>query len=260
MVDDSSVKNRQSDSDKRRAGVLGRKKRKQKGSDHRRTITGRAGFKDSGLSPHGKKHSTAYQKGKKVEEGICRLADSKEYLAEVTYRDPHTRKRIRERKTVSRLDLARGRIRSRKTDADRREIRRDRKRGAPRPFVFCNAEGKPISGDIRGGFETSSKLAGIASHIRIHDLRHTFASHLIMAGKDIRTVARLLGHRDIRMTLRYAHPAPDHLQAAVDALTEQASNHQAQQSISRSWLSWCRKSDAAVTHTGFSCFLLIKPG
>ena len=71
---------------------------------------------------------------------------------------------------------------------------------------------------IRNGFEAAVKRAGIEKHIRFHDLRHTFASWLVMKGIDLRTVAKLVGHRDIRITMRYAHLAPEHLQAAVDAL------------------------------------------
>lgn len=48
-----------------------------------------------------------------------------------------------------------------------------------------------------------------------HVLRHTFASHFIMNGGDILTLQKILGHSDLRMTLRYAHLAPDHLNAAV---------------------------------------------
>jgi integrase len=55
-------------------------------------------------------------------------------------------------------------------------------------------------------------------NLRFHDLRHTFASYLAMGGFNLRTIQQLLGHRDLRMTSRYAHLSADHLQQAVNSL------------------------------------------
>jgi integrase len=51
-----------------------------------------------------------------------------------------------------------------------------------------------------------------------HDLRHDVASQLAMAGVPIRTIAQVLGHRKLEMTLRYAHLSPDHLREAMTVL------------------------------------------
>jgi site-specific recombinase XerD len=83
--------------------------------------------------------------------------------------------------------------------------------------VFPNAEGESVQGP-RGWFKRAVDRAGIHDYTW-HCNRHTFASKLVMAGVDLRTVGELLGHRSAQMTLRYAHLAPEHQASAVDRLT-----------------------------------------
>lgn len=61
------------------------------------------------------------------------------------------------------------------------------------------------------------RTAGIAD-VRLHDLRHTFASHAVMAGIPLPVVSRLLGHAQLRMTLRYAHVSDRETQAAAERI------------------------------------------
>ena len=53
-----------------------------------------------------------------------------------------------------------------------------------------------------------------------HDLRHTFASHCVMNGVDIPTLQKLLGHKTISMTMRYAHLSKGHLDSAMRIVGE----------------------------------------
>ena len=67
-------------------------------------------------------------------------------------------------------------------------------------------------GQIRTAFKTALARAGIKA-FRFHDLRHTAASHLLMRGATLPEVKEILGHSDIKMTMRYAHLSPAHLRA-----------------------------------------------
>jgi site-specific recombinase XerD len=81
----------------------------------------------------------------------------------------------------------------------------------------CRSTKDDAQRDWRRWLEDSAKAAGVQD-FHWHDLRHTFASRLVMAGVDIRTVQELLGHKSILMTMRYAHLSPDHRQAAVEKI------------------------------------------
>jgi integrase len=125
------------------------------------------------------------------------------------------------------VDLRHGFILLNKTkNGDRREIPindtlRNTLQGLTRridvSYVFYDpATGNPYK-DVKRSFKTALKKSKIQD-FHFHDTRHTFASHLVMAGVDITTVSRLLGHKSLTMTLRYAHLAPAHMQKAVNIL------------------------------------------
>lgn len=83
-------------------------------------------------------------------------------------------------------------------------------------WVFASGSGKRIS-TLQKGFVAACVRAGIED-FRIHDLRHTFASWLVMEGVSLYVVKDLLGHSSITVTERYAHLSPDHGRMAVQKL------------------------------------------
>nr|WP_230961474.1 site-specific integrase [Psychrosphaera haliotis] len=91
-----------------------------------------------------------------------------------------------------------------------------KKEGDTVEFVFENEPNRPLA-DFKKAWMNLLKDADI-NNFRFHDLRHHFASMLVMKSVDLNTVRELLGHSTIEMTLRYAHLAPDHKAAAIDLL------------------------------------------
>jgi integrase len=84
--------------------------------------------------------------------------------------------------------------------------------------VFANpATGKPYV-TIFASWNTARIRAGMPE-VRIHDLRHSFASLLINAGRSLYEVQKILGHTQVKTTQRYAHLAPQTLLDASNAAT-----------------------------------------
>ncbi len=91
-----------------------------------------------------------------------------------------------------------------------------------REYVFFDDnEARTWHGQRRLGFEAALDQAGIRD-FRFHDLRHTFASELVMKGADIKTISELLGHSTTRMTERYSHLSASHKGLAINLLASEA--------------------------------------
>lgn len=73
---------------------------------------------------------------------------------------------------------------------------------------------------LRKAFNKATRQAQIVKHISVHTLRHSFASHLLASGTDIRTIQSLLGHRKIETTMIYTHIQPDykHVSSPLDRM------------------------------------------
>ena len=89
--------------------------------------------------------------------------------------------------------------------------------------------------NIRRSFKSACNRAGI-ENFRIHDLRHTFASWLVMEGVPLFEVSKLLRHASIQMTERYAHLAPNHLHVPVASIKFSATKNLEQKGVSKNSL------------------------
>lgn len=90
-------------------------------------------------------------------------------------------------------------------------------------LVFANNKTQKVFMHVKKAWASVLDKANIKD-FRWHDMRHHFASKLVMEGVDLNTVRELLGHADIKMTLRYAHLAPEHKANAVAKLVKEYKN------------------------------------
>jgi hypothetical protein len=97
-----------------------------------------------------------------------------------------------------------------------------RRRTEDKGPVIRNLSGVPLEG-ARHWFEKAVVLADVPD-FRWHDLRHTFASRLAMAGAGIAAIQRALGHKSIAMTMRYAHLTEDFMQDVVEKIVRPAAS------------------------------------
>jgi integrase len=122
-----------------------------------------------------------------IEQGIITILDTKN----------HERKDIPINETVKET------IKGMKKDGD---------------FIFPGKNGKPFSPmKLHFSFHRAMEASNITD-FRFHDLRHTFASNLVMAGVKIEKVQKLMGHKLLTMTQKYSHLAPGYLSESVKVL------------------------------------------
>jgi len=104
-----------------------------------------------------------------------------------------------------------------------KQIRKEQQLTSKHVFTY---QGKRIRDNVKTSFNAAMKRAGIVG-FRFHDLRHTFASQLILHGGDLKDAQELLGHKSMTMTLRYAHLTQEHKKKAVNRLNSLTGHHHA---------------------------------
>jgi site-specific recombinase XerD len=89
--------------------------------------------------------------------------------------------------------------------------------GKESPYVFCNPKSGRAFTNIFNSWDKARERAGLKD-VRMHDLRHSFASALVNNGLSIYDVKELLGHASINTTQRYAHLSQDRLAQATETV------------------------------------------
>lgn len=93
------------------------------------------------------------------------------------------------------------------------------KRKIKSPYLFSKKNGKPISSDtVQRMVRRAAKKAGISKSVTPHVLRHSFATHLLEAGENIRKIQELLGHANLNTTQIYTHVSTEELKKVTSPL------------------------------------------
>ena len=105
---------------------------------------------------------------------------------------------------------------------------KERKKAAPFSelvFLADDEDTRPVAeGTLEAHFAIAKEVAGIKRRLRLHDLRHTFASRLASRGVSIQVIAKALGHTSVAMSQRYAKPSDEAMNAIVAALSADATD------------------------------------
>lgn len=88
--------------------------------------------------------------------------------------------------------------------------------GKQEGWLFSRGGKQLSTDDLRKALIKVAKVAGIEGLTKIHDLRHTFNSHMQMNGVDAPTMARILGHQDLKTTMIYTHQSQEHLRKSIE--------------------------------------------